>query len=331
MQLLIITNNPDRASFRQRVGVYLEAFRENGIACEVAKLPSGFFARRRLFKRAREFDGVFLHKKGLNFFDARSLRKHSRKIIYNYDDAIMYSDKRPDRDSRAHFVPFRRSVSIADMVIVGSSYLAEYATPFNANVHILPIGLNVSDYKPANPPQKDGKIRLVWIGSKSTLAYLADLKPVLEKIGSRFDHVVLRIICDEFFDLENMPVEKRRWAKETRCSDMNGCHIGLAPLPSDRFTRGKCSFKVLEYASAGLPVVASPIGTNADHVRDNITGFLATRPQEWINRLAQLIEDEDLRSKMGREAQRHAQNFDVGIIGKRFSELLKQGISDSVS
>ncbi|MHC4124896.1 MAG: glycosyltransferase family protein, partial [Planctomycetota bacterium] len=253
MNLLAITNNPNRASFRQRIGVYLETMRSNGINCEVAKLPSGYLARIKLFKRVADFDGVLLHKKGLNFFDAKILGRHSKKIIYNFDDAVMYSDKRPDRNSRSHFMPFRRSVKLADMVIVGNSYLAEHALRFNSNVKILPIGLKVSDYKLDCPPKDDDKIHLVWIGSKSTLSYLAEIKSVLEEIGVRFHNVSLRTICDDFFDLKNMTVEKRLWSKETRGINLATSDIGLAPLPNNRFTKGKCSFKVLEYASAGLP------------------------------------------------------------------------------
>ncbi len=66
MKLLIVTNNPDRASFKQRIGIYLDALQAGGIDCEVAKLPAGSLARRKLFKRAADFDGVFLHKKGFS-------------------------------------------------------------------------------------------------------------------------------------------------------------------------------------------------------------------------------------------------------------------------
>ncbi|MFQ5771678.1 MAG: hypothetical protein ACE5HX_14185, partial [bacterium] len=178
MKLLIITNNPHRASFRQRIGVYLDILRGNGINCEVARLPAGFLERLKLFKRAGGFDGLFLHKKKLNFFDALWLRRYSKKVIYNFDDAIMYSDKAPDRNSPLHFIPFRRTVRLADMVITGNSYLAEHARKFNPNVMVLPIGLRVSDYKLDSPAKSDDKIRLVWIGSKSTLGYLAEIKPV---------------------------------------------------------------------------------------------------------------------------------------------------------
>jgi len=330
MKLLILTNNPNRATFRQRIGVYLDTLRANGLDCEVAQLPGGFLARRKLFKRAAVFDGVLLHKKGLNVFDAFWLRKNSRKIIYNFDDAVMYSDKNPQRHSWSHFIPFRRTVKLADMVIVGSSYLAEHARRFNSNVKILPIGLRVSDYKVDCPAKQDDRIRLVWIGSKSTLNYLAAIKPVLEEIGSRYNNVVLRIIADEFFDLQNMPVEKRLWSQETRGLDLAACDIGLTPLPDNRFTQGKCSFKVLEYASAGLPVIASPVGTNSVHLRDKITGFLVTDAQEWLDRITQLIDNPQLRKQMGQQGRVHAEQFDVSVIGQQLTELIRHCLQNSI-
>jgi len=330
MNLLIVTSNSGRASFRQRIGAYLDALQANGIHCQVVKLPPSPLARRKLFKEAADFDGVFLHKKKLNLFDALWLRKYSKKIIYNFDDAIMYSDKRPERHSGSHFRPWRRCVKLADMVIVGSSYLANLARQFNSNVEIVPIGLKVSDYKVDCPPKVDDKIRLVWIGSKSTLCYLAEIKPALEEIGTHFDSVVLRIICDGFLELDNTQVEKLLWSSRTRAIDLATGDIGLAPLPDNRFTRGKCSFKVLEYASAGLPVVASPIGTNSDYVRDNVTGFLVTDTRQWVDRITQLIESPQLRKKMGQEGRAFAQKFDVSVIGEQLTRLITDCLQDAI-
>jgi hypothetical protein len=322
MKLLILTNNPQRASFRQRIGVYLDILRATGIDCEVARLPSGFLGRRKLFKRAADFDGVFLHKKGLNLFDAWCLRKYSRKIIYNFDDAVMYSDKNPDRYSRSHFVPFRRTVRLAGIVITGSSYLAEQAKRFNSHVEVLPIGLKVSDYRSDCRIKADDKIRLVWIGSRSTLGYLKEIRPAIEEIAARFDNVILRIISDEFPEPGNMFVERRLWSKDTRGIDLATSDIGLAPLPDNRFTRGKCSFKVLEYSAAGLPVIASPVGTNSEYVKEGVTGFLAADARQWVDRMVQLIENSQLREQMGREGRAYAERFDVSVIAGQLAKLI---------
>jgi hypothetical protein len=179
------------------------------------------------------------------FFDARILRKHAGKLIYDFDDAVMYSPKTPQSDLTSHRRLFRRTAAMADVVVAGNSYLAQHALGFNNNVHILPTGLDIDRFKIDVQKQVDGKVRLVWIGSKSTLRYLSLIKPVLEKVGLRFSQAVLRIICDGFPDFKNIEVEKRNWSKQTEIADLKQCDIGLAPLPDDRFTRGKCGFKVL--------------------------------------------------------------------------------------
>jgi glycosyltransferase involved in cell wall biosynthesis len=322
MKLLILANNLNRAGFRQRIAVYLDSLRSNGIECEVAKLPSGSLARRKLFKHAADFDGVLLHKKGLNPFDAFWMRRYSRKLIYHFDDAIMYSTKTPDRYSPSHFRPFRRSVKLADMVIAGSSYLAEHALKFNPNVKVLPSGIKVSDYIYDRPLKNDDKTRLVWIGSESTLCYLAEIKPTIEEIGIRFNNVTLRIICDDFFDLQNMEVEKCQWSKETRAPNLATSDIGLAPLPDNPFTRGKCCFKILEYLSCSLPVVASPVGAHSGHIRNNTNGFLAKDTDEWVNRITQLIENPKLRKQIGEQNLALVKNFDISIIGKQLAEMI---------
>ena len=126
MKLLVLSHNLKRASFRQRIGIYLDTLHTNGIDTEVVQLPTGYFARRKLFKRAMEFDGVFLHKKKLNFLDALCLRRYARKVIYDFDDAVMYSEKNPPKPSHKRLMSFQRTVKMADLVIAGNSYLAEH-------------------------------------------------------------------------------------------------------------------------------------------------------------------------------------------------------------
>ncbi len=326
MNLLIITNNPNRASFRQRFAVYLETLRRDGIDCQIAKLPSGSFERLTLFKRTADFDAVFLQKKCLNFFDAHYLRKYSKRLIYDFDDAIMYSPETPESNTTSHFRLFQRTVRLADMVIAGNSYLAKHAQRFNANVKIVPTGLDTKAYTVETKANNDGKIRLVWIGSKSTLQYLAEIKPALEQIGLRYDSVALRIICDDFFELQNMEVEKRWWSLEKQAEDLAASHIGLAPLPDNRFTCGKCGFKIVQYEAANLPVVTSPVGVNSEYVRNGVTGYHASNIRQWIDRVSELIDDIELRKKMADAGRAQAQRFDLTVIGKTLYSFITECI-----
>ncbi len=329
MKLLVLTNNPSRPSFRQRIEIHLNALRRDGIDCEIAKLPSGSFERLTLFKRAADFDAVFLQKKCLNFFDAHYLRKYSKRLIYDFDDAVMYSPNCPDRNSPSRSIGFRRSARLADVVIAGNSYLVKQAQRFNANVKIVPTGLDTKAYTVETKAKNDGKIRLVWIGSKSTLQYLAEIKPALEQIGQRYDSVVLRIICDDFFELHNMEVEKRWWSLEKQAEDLATSHIGLAPLPDNRFTRGKCGFKILQYEAANLPVVTSPVGVNSEYVRNGVTGYHASNIRQWIDRVSELIDDVELRKKMADAGRAQAQRFDLTVIGKTLYSFITECIQGS--
>jgi len=328
MRLLVLTNNPSRASFRQRIGNHLETLCREGINSKVAKIPSAEWARFRLFKTAADFDCVFLHKKTLNALDAFWLRCYAKALIYDFDDAVMYYDTNPQRrpTSYKHTNPFRRTAKLAGIVIAGNSYLAQHAKKFNRNVTVLPTALDTKIYNLQIKPQSDGKIRLVWIGSKSTLKYLTEIKPALEKIGADFANVVLRIICDGFFDLRNMQVEKCPWSLETQTKDLATADIGLAPLPDNRFTRGKCGFKALQYAAAALPTVASPVGVNAEYVIDAVTGYHASRISEWVEKISELIENAALREQMADASQEHVKEFDINVTGIRLCEIITEFI-----
>jgi glycosyltransferase involved in cell wall biosynthesis len=259
------------------------------------------------------------------------MKRYCRKIIYDLDDAVMYDDKNPDRPSRKRLKVFERTVKLADMVIAGNVYLAEHARKFNPNVEILPTGLDVSAYNLRAAPKNDGKIRLVWIGSHNTLKYLAEIKPALEEVGATFQNVVLKIICDHFFDLKNMVVEKHQWSPQNHISDLLSNDIGLAPLPDDRFTRGKCGFKVLQYAAASLPVVASPVGVNAEYVRDGITGFHAANTSQWVEGISKLIKDPELRKRMSRANRAQVKNFDTNVLGRKLRDLITKCVEKNCS
>lgn len=325
MKLLIITNNPDRASFRQRVEVYLDLLAEGGIDCEVKKFPSDLFGRRKLLLSSDQYDAVFLQKRRLNPLDVLSLRGRCKKIIYDFDDAIMFNDKFPEKLSSKRQNDFKRTVKLADTVICGNRFLSEQTQRYNSNVEVLPTGLDIKPYD-LRGVREDSLVRLVWIGSKSTLMYLYGIKAALEQIGAMCDNVVLRIICDAFFDLDNMPVEKCEWSLQTQARYLVGSDIGLAPLPDNNFTKGKCGFKILQYQAAGLATVASPVGVNAELVEPGQTGFHAVDEGQWIEKIQTLVTDAQLRESMRTNSLQTVKDFDLPIIGHRLCQIIRNVI-----
>lgn len=329
MNLLVITNNPERASYRQRIGTYLDHWREVGIHSEVEVLPKRTWQRYRLFKKARDFDGVLLHKKRLNWLDTCWLRRSARKIVYDFDDAVMFNENAPQRDSPSRQKLFARTVKPADLVMAGNRYLATQALKFNDKVEIVPTGLSLAEYPVSIKKIEDGNLRLVWMGSRSTLGFLENMRDVFEELGARYPHVILRIVADDFFDLKRMAMEKQAWSLGRQAADLAECDIGLAPLPDTRFTRGKCGFKILQYQAAGLPVIASPVGVNAELVKEGINGYLAADKAAWVERIGDLVTDTAKRQQMGISArQDYANGYTTEFLGHRIAELIRSTLSD---
>jgi len=321
VKLLILTGKPHSPSFRQRIGLYLDSLREKGVDCRVEALPAKTLCRWKLLRSALFFDGVLVQRKLLNWRDARLLRRRSKTIIYDFDDAVMYRSRSPDNKSIKRTRAFRRTMRIADLVIAGNPYLAEHARRLGASVEILPTGLRVSDYPQASHARDAAHARLVWIGSRSTLKYLDWLRPALQEAGRRINGLTLRIIADHFLDFQNVTVEPKAWSIETEGRDLADADIGIAPLPDDAFTRGKCGFKILQYMASALPVIASPVGVNAEYARD--CGILATTHQQWTDAIESLARCRETRKNMGAEARRLAEmHYDQGVLAPRFCDLV---------
>nr|AKH48003.1 glycosyl transferase [uncultured marine virus] len=85
--------------------------------------------------------------------------------------------------------------------------------------------------------------------------------------------------------------------------------IGIAPLVDEEFTRGKSHIKWLEFSLKKIPCVASRVYPycepiqGVETIKDGETGFLASTPEEWEEKLSKLIESNDLRRSMAKKAR----------------------------
>jgi glycosyltransferase involved in cell wall biosynthesis len=102
---------------------------------------------------------------------------------------------------------------------------------------------------------------------------------------------------------EELGIKGIKWSAETEVQVLNSFDIGIMPLPDDEWAKGKCGLKGLSYMACGVTTIMSPVGVNNDIIENGTNGYLASSEEEWINYLSLLIEDAELRKRIGENAR----------------------------
>ena len=273
--------------------LYTRIYLHGGKTWKLSAWRAAWNRRRADLQRVGEFDVVFAQKGAFpGLYSGFEREIAARKpLVFDFDDAIWLPREGGARLLRA----LHREQAVQDIlqcaaaVTAGNSFLAEYASRFNRNVTVVPSAVDVDAY----PHAADSNV-VGWIGSSTTLPYLKLLKPVFEYVG-----VTPRVIASGDPSRLGFPVDFRPWRLETERQELAQIGIGIAPLPDTPWERGKCGVKILQYMACGLPVVASPVGVNAQIVIHGVSGFLVRDIGEWQTTLAKLMVDPKLRHELG--------------------------------
>jgi glycosyltransferase involved in cell wall biosynthesis len=305
LQVLFLVPRLDKASTRYRVLQYFPALEEAGIRHEIRALSKTARNRLQLIRQVRAADVVFIQKKLFSTLEIALLRRLSKRLVYDFDDSVMYKDgPASERQHARQRRRFAATAARADLLIAGNDYLCEEARACHRPTVMIPTPLDMTRYT-SKAPENDAKrdVVLGWIGSRGTLRYLKEIAPALETLGERLPGVKLKIVADDFFDLEHLPVIKKNWSATDEIADLHSFDIGLMPLTDDVWTRGKCGFKLLQCMAVGLPVVCSPVGANRQIVTDGVEGYWASSHTEWVEKITALVTDTDLARTMGRHGR----------------------------
>lgn len=231
--------------------------------------------------------------------EAAALR---RPYVLDIDDAVFhnYDLHRSGWLRRALGRKIDRLMAGAALVTAGNDYLAERAQRAGAHrVELLPTVVDVDRYATSAMPRTNpDAIRIVWIGSPSTVHYLRQLAAPLAALGQR-RRLTLVVIGGGPIELPGVVVESQSWSEATEVESIQSSDIGVMPLPDSPWERGKCGYKLIQYMACGLPVVGSPVGVNRSIVQQGVNGFLATDEAEWVASLTALADDAELRAGFG--------------------------------
>ena len=311
-----------------RIQHYFPHLKREGVEVDLRVIPRGRIRRSLLFGELPAYDVVYVQRRLLGTVDLAFLRRASRRLVYDFDDAVMYrSSRHSNQVSFSRRWAFKRMVRASDAVIAGNHFLKGEALRYveEGKVTVIPTAVDLERYPPKDYGTSRDSVVLGWIGSGSTLWYLRNLNPVLEALYRRYPQIELKVVSDEFLDSSVVPVVKKKWALEDEVSDLQSFDIGLMPLTDDVWSQGKCGLKAVQYSAAGIPVVCSPIGINRDIVEDGLNGYWASTDAQWVERISRLIDEPPLRVRMGREGRKRVQgSFSVDVTSKMVLDLFQR-------
>jgi hypothetical protein len=326
MKILFLIQGYSIAASRYRVIQYLPYLKSHGVEAVVSPYPRTLGENIRFFSDLPQYDIVFLQRKRFHSPRLGLLRKRARRIIYDFDDAVMYrNSKATDPNSPTRRRRFAQMMQASDFVIAGNEFLRREVMAYHSRVEVIPTAINGEKYDPRDDPVQKGKMTLGWIGDHGSIHYLEKMRPILERIGVRYPQCELKIVCNTFFDCEKLKVVKKSWKADEEVVDLRSFDIGLMPLIEDPWSWGKCGLKIIQYQGVGVPVVCTPVGINRDLVEDGANGFWATTDKEWEEKISILIDNQRLRERMGKEGRRRVlEGYTIQVCAPRLLSVLKK-------
>lgn len=217
------------------------------------------------------------------------IKRLSRRchIIWDFDDNILESKTISLGD-------FKFLSMVCNNIVVTNYFLKSLvAEDYRQKVLLLPttdgdlLGYDYNITMSQRKDKYDAEIRLVWVATASGLQYLQNIIPALDQAAALLNKelgkkLVLRVVCNHPLHTMTscLDIVNIKWQRDTAKQEILNAHIGIMPLKDNEFTRGKGAFKLVQYMSAGLPVIASPVGFNNEVVNPQI-GFLCASAEEW--------------------------------------------------
>lgn len=250
-------------------------------------------ARTPLLWGARQADMVWLERCMVpGLYTLESWLK--KPLILDVDDAVWLGSRRA-RDAAV------RLARQAQCVLAGNAFLADWYSAYNPNVRIVPTAVDGNVFRPPSETASgSGRFVVGWMGSYSNLPFLLAIEPAIRTFLDRHHDAEWLIISDRRPALSSFQqVRFERWTERREVGALQEMSVGLMPLEDCDWARGKCSFKMLQYLACARPVVASPVGMNAELFAKGSIGYPARSLENWIDALDALYADGVQRRRMG--------------------------------
>lgn len=242
---------------------------------------------------------------------AKQIFALNKPTYFDFDDAIWTRPGKPYGPLTQYRVNQRLRTWLrkATGVLVANQFLAERASLHANHVHVIPMALDTSKWKPSSLDHDPGHVVIGWNGSPNNLPLLESIDKVLVNVLAQHKNVQLRVLCGKKPAL-SVPFDHHPFVPENEITFVQSLDIGLLPLLPDEYSHGKSPIKGLQYLACGVSVVG--------HINHGGTSFLTENTclevkadDHWQANLSNALRDSALRRRMGESG--------VDLIAKKHS------------
>lgn len=326
-----LTGGVKTPSARFRIRQYINRLAHHGICVEEhipffqksCGWPSPFKTAARIpaLFRSRNADLIWLNKELVQGYPTFE-RLLKRPRVLDADDAIWLS--RPLGRLAGKCIAAQM-----DAVIAGNLYLADYFEKFCSQVHVVPTGIDLNRYLLRDPESTamSGKFVIGWTGLARNYDQLDAIALPLKSFLNAHSDAELMLVSNRPWKTPVIDPNRIRyipWSPDIEVTAIHSMSVGIMPLEDTKWTRGKCSFKMLQYMAAGVPVIVSPVGMNRDVLAKGRIGFSANSNDQWYQTLELLYKDCSLQIELGREGRSVIEQFyDADKIAEQLAGIFK--------
>jgi len=277
------------------------------------------------------YDSVVIEKEIFPFLPAVvewMLKLLGIRYIVDYDDAIFHNYDQSSNPIIKKFLgnKIANVMRYSGIVIAGNHYLAEYAWRSGAKkIEIIPTVIDLDRY-PIKANLDSEKFIVGWIGTKTTFEkHLLPCKNWVKELQSQDPNIQFNIVgIREDMDL-GKNVKYIQWTEQTEVSEILKMDVGIMPLQDSEWEKGKCAYKLIQYAACGIPGVASDVGMNKDVCIDNVTGQIAYEDQDWIDHILFLKNNSLQKKEMGNNARQLVeQKYCIQVTADKWCKILSK-------
>ena len=308
-------------------------YEESNYFLKIIGTLKGYLRRIRDIFVLRNYEIIFIHMwvtpLGFTLFE-RIVRKFSENLVYDFDDAIFLDKTDKFNSTNVNLVrnsntkKSRFLISSSDHVILSSPFHLDYCKQLNINhsATYIPCSIDTNRLTTKKTDNTNKKIVLGWTGTFSSIVLLDLLRDILIELNKTEQFKVL-LITNFDYSFPGIDMDIIRWDKESEVEDLHKIDVGLYPLSRNKWGLGKGGLKVLQYMSIGIPSVATNYGTAIHIMKNGETGFLVDGKDEWISILKKLINNKELRVRIGKNARDQVvKNYSVEKIQSKYLKVL---------